>query len=119
LWGLKRIGDRIRTAGEQAAKMAQRRGLVELRGKFIWLPDQELTEVRSPCWSDDRTFRAIDEIPPEEIDLAFERLMASGILGDAELIPVAAKVLGFDRAGGRIRQVLEPRLRKVRTRTNG
>jgi hypothetical protein len=109
-WGLKRVRDRVRNAGRVAINMAVRTGKVELRGEFIWLPGQELSFVRSPNWSDDRTFRGIEEIPPEEVDLAFEKLRETGVTDGAELIPVVAKILGFDRVGPKIRQVLEGRL---------
>jgi hypothetical protein len=109
-WGLKRVGDRVRNAGRVAINMAERTGKVELRGEFIWLPGQELSLVRSPNWSDDRTFRGIEEIPPEEVDLAFEKLRDTGVTDGAELIPVVAKILGFDRVGAKIREVLEGRL---------
>ena len=115
-WGVRRVGGRIRPAGLQAIKMAERRELIELRGAFIWLPQQELTHVRSPNWSDKRTFRAIEEIPPEEIDLAFEKLSTAGVTEEAELIPVVAKILGFDRVGAKIRPVLESRFLAVQSR---
>ena len=115
-WGLRRVGGRIRPAAQQAIKMAERRGLIELRGAFIWLPQQQLTYVRSPRWTDDRTFRSIEEIPPEEIDLAFERLSATGVTEEAELIPVVAKILGFDRVGGKIRPLLEARFLALQSR---
>jgi hypothetical protein len=109
-WGLKRAGDRVRSAARVAINMAVRTGRVELRGEFIWLPGQELSVVRSPNWSDDQTYRGIEEIPPEEIDLAFEKLRESGVTDEAELLPVVAKILGFDRVGSKIREVLESRL---------
>ena len=78
-FGLKRTSGRIVKAGRQAIGMAERMGAIERRGEFIWLPEQEISVVRSPRWDDDRTFRAIHEIPPEEIDIAFMKLLeASG-----------------------------------------
>jgi hypothetical protein len=113
-WGLKRVGGQIIKAGRQAIGMAERMGAAERRGDFIWRPGQEISVVRSPRWDDERTFRAIDEIPPEEIDLAFEKLLeASGGASGPFLISKAAKVLGFDRVGAKINQVLSARLDAV------
>jgi REase_MTES_1575/AAA domain/Protein of unknown function (DUF3320) len=110
-WGLRRAGHRIQTAGRSAVNMAVRRGAAELRGPFLWLPGQQLEVVREPDWDDGRTFRDISHIPPEEIDLAFAKLMeASGGEGGAHLIPEVARVLGFDRVGPIIRSVLSERL---------
>ena len=79
--------------------------------EFLWLPDQQITTVRAPDWSDRRTERSISEIPPEEIDLAIAMLLdaSGGSLGD-HLFSDIAKVLGFDRVGPTIREVLSQRL---------
>jgi hypothetical protein len=109
-WGLRRAGHRIQTAGRSAVNMAVRRGAAELRGPFLWLPGQQLEVVREPDWDDGRTFRDISHIPPEEIDLAFAKLIeASGGERGAHLIPEVARVLGFDRVGPIIRSVLSER----------
>jgi Protein of unknown function (DUF4011)/REase_MTES_1575/AAA domain/Protein of unknown function (DUF3320) len=109
-WGLRRAGHRIQTAGRSAVNMAVRRGAAELRGPFLWLPGQQLEVVREPDWDDGRTFRDISHIPPEEIDLAFAKLIeASGGERGSHLIPEVARVLGFDRVGPIIRSVLSER----------
>ena len=119
-WGLKRTSDRIRKAAMQAIRMAARRPDVELRGKFIWRAGQELEMVRSPRWSDERTWRGISEIPPEEIDLAIRKLVeaSGGAIGE-HLIPDLGRVLGYFRVGGQIRKTLQARIRAVGRETNG
>ena len=70
--------------------------------------------VRVPDPDDPDARREIDEIPPEEIDLAIARLReASAGLDDEHLIAQVARVFGFDRAGGRIRAVIEQRLDRI------
>jgi hypothetical protein len=114
-WGLRRTGHRVRSAGLQAINMAVRREAAQLRGDFIWLPGQELTVVRQPNGDDDRTFRKVEEIPPEEIELAVSRLLdaSGGALSGEHLISGVAKVLGFDRVGATIRAVLTDRIDAV------
>lgn len=112
-WGIKRRGHRVSAAGQQAIKMAVRRGMIELRGNFIWLPGQELEFVRAPGDGRHATYREIHEIAPEEIDLAISKLieMRGGV--DENLLSDVARVLGFERLGALIRDTLERRLREV------
>jgi hypothetical protein len=115
-FGYRRTSDRIWRAARQAIEMAIRIGAVELKGDFIWRPAQTLDAVRTPG-QEDPVYRDIEAIPPEEIDLAFQKLMEAGATDESELIPVVAKVLGFDRVGPRIRPILVERLATVTERT--
>jgi Protein of unknown function (DUF4011)/REase_MTES_1575/AAA domain/Protein of unknown function (DUF3320) len=110
-YGLLRVGERVRAASLQAISMAARRGAIELREQFVWMPGQQLERVRRPDWDDPATARPIAQIPPEEISLAIEKLIeTAGGMYDNLLIDVS-RVLGFDRAGPRIRTAIEERLR--------
>jgi hypothetical protein len=81
------------------------------RGDFLWRPGQALTSVRVPDAVSPGTRRGIDDIPPEELDLAITRLRgAIAGIGDDNLVTHVARVFGFDRTGGRIRAVLEGRI---------
>jgi hypothetical protein len=113
VWGLRRRGDRVRAAGQQAIKMAARRGAIELREDFIWLPGQELEFVRVPGQGMDATYRDITEIAPEEIDLAIRKLIDMRGEIDSNLLSDAARVLGFERLGALIRNTIERRLREI------
>ena len=109
------MGHRVVSAGRQAITQAARRKAVEVRGDFLWKPGQALTYVRIPNPSDPLTRREIEEIAPEEIDLAIARLIeASGGLSDDQLVSHVARVFGFERTGGRIHAVVSERLRHVR-----
>ena len=110
-WGLQRAGHRVTSAGRQAISQATRRGALKVRGEFLWKPDQVLTHVRIPDPSAPDERREIDEIPPEEIGMAMARLREeSPGIDDEQLIVQVARVLGYDRVGGRIRTVLVERL---------
>jgi hypothetical protein len=114
-WGLRRAGHRVVTAGRQAISQAGRRNAVEVRGEFLWRPGQTIASVRVPNPDDPQARREIDEIPPEEIDLAIARLReASAGLDDEQLIVQVARVFGFNHTGGRIRAVLEQRVNASR-----
>jgi hypothetical protein len=67
--------------------------------------------VREPDWNDIRTLRPIEHIPPEEIRLTISKLRetSGGTLYD-NLITDVARVLGYDRAGPRIRAAIEKQL---------
>jgi hypothetical protein len=110
-WGLRRAGHRIVTAGKQAIGQASRRNAVEVRGRFLWRPGQSLVRVRIPDPEDPETRRDIDDIPPEEIDIAvyWIRVGSPGADND-HLIAQVARILGFDRTGERIRTVIGERL---------
>ena len=114
-WGLKRAGHRVAAAGKTAIQMAVRAGEAEYRGDFLWRPDQELTTVRIPNPDDPATRRAIDDIPPEELDLAMKQILviSPGAEGDGMLVEVS-RVLGFDRTGQRIRDALWASYERVR-----
>ena len=114
-WGIRRTGHRVADAGTRAVGKLVQAGTVERRGEFLWRPGDTLNTVRMPDPNDERTRRDIDEIPPEEIDLAVRRLkeVTRGV-PDEQLLVSVSRVLGFDRMGGRIREVLEQRLAAAR-----
>ena len=114
-WGISRLGHRVVAAGRQAIQQAVRRKAVEVRGDFLWKPGQALTHVRVPDPGDPATRREINEIAPEEIDLALARLSeASAGLDADQIVSQVARVLGFERTGGRIQNAIGTRLRQVR-----
>lgn len=109
--GITRRGNRVTDAGNKAIRRVEARGGVEVRGQFLWRPGQQIAVVRVPDPDDHRTRRGIQEIPPEEIDLAFARLReAAGIVDEEQLVTQTARLFGFDRTGTRIQTVLGERL---------
>jgi hypothetical protein len=114
-WGVRRVTDRVLKAGRIMVNMGARQGLVEKRGQFLWRPGQAIDAVRIPE-SEVSWRRDISEIAPEEIDLAFVKLIdmrGKGAGPKEELIVDVARLLGFDRVGPNIRSVLLKRLRKL------
>jgi hypothetical protein len=110
--GIARRGSRVMDAGQSAIAQASRQGILERRGDYLWAPGRPVWTVRTPDPDDPRTRRGIDEIAPEEIDLAVRRLReASGTVDEDRLISQTARVLGFERAGGRIQTAIAQRLK--------
>ena len=115
-YGLQRVGTRVDAAAREAIAAASRTYSYALRGQFVWgRAEQEVDVVRRPVDGDPRTRREIEAIPWPEIDLAFRRLLelVSGA-DDENLLVAAARILGFERTGERVREVLSRRLRAAK-----
>lgn len=114
--GIARRGANVVATGKKVIQAATRRGEVERRGSFLWLPGQELEVVRTVDPEAPEERRSIVEIPPEEIDLAIEKLTeATGQLDEYELVTQVARVLGFRQAGSEIRKVIRKRINALAT----
>jgi hypothetical protein len=115
-WGLRRAGHRIAEAGTRTIASAARKGSLERRDGYLWKPQQTIETVRIPDPSDERTRRDIDEIPPQEIDIVIAHLRSDAVGAPADQMLIAvSRVLGFDRLGPRIREVLTARLETSKT----
>jgi hypothetical protein len=101
----------VRAAAQQAIARALENGVCERRGSFLWWSNGELSKVRAPNPEDPRTRRSIEEIAPEEIDMTLAHLReATAGASDDELVVQVARVLGFDRAGAKIRAAVGDRI---------
>lgn len=115
--GITRRGSRVRaTTKALIDKMVAAKEL-ERRGEFLWLPDQELESVRVPDPAVPGARRDIEEIPPEEIDLAIRRLTdGSGSADAVALVSQTARLFGFARTGPDIEEAIH---RRVETFASG
>ena len=92
---------------------AKRRGIIEVRGDFIWLPKTMAVRIRDRS-SLDQQDRKVDFIAPEEIAEALLCSVAAGIgLTDDEAIAEASRLFGFGRTGADIRSAIEATLRQM------
>ena len=109
--GISRRGNRVVEAAELVISDGITKGIAERRGEFLWRPEQRLEVVRAPDPDDSETKRPIEEIAPEELDLAIAKLReASGIADSEALLAQTARIFGFSRTGSAIRTQLEGRL---------
>ncbi len=109
--GISRRGSRVVQAARLTIKEGIASGFAERRGDFLWTPGQVIDAVRIPDPDNPDTQRSIDEIPPEELDLALTKLQEAGGISDADaLIAQTARIFGFNRTGHAIREQLMARL---------
>jgi len=95
MWGVGRVGSRIAAKVMKGIERAVRRGAIELRGEFVWLPGQGCT-VRSRAG----TGISAERIAPEEYQEAtVQALRGAGVLPRDELIAAVRSLLGFSRTG--------------------
>ena len=111
-FGLQRVGSRMAVVIDEAVREAERSGRIAIRGPFLWqMPRRELTHVRVTVPGSPNTFRTIERIPPEEIDLAILRLVEAAVaIDEASLRVAVARALGFDRTGDHVGEHIDARI---------
>jgi len=99
-YGVRRIGDRIKTAFDKAIEMSRRGGSIERVEKvFIQCPGTK-PSVRTPNEDDEQTKRAVAQVPASERQLAIELLVASSHRVDKDDLRVAfGRLFGWKRVG--------------------
>ena len=111
-FGLARTGSRIRGATHSAIQRAETAGQVQVKGPFIWPKVFTFERVRVPVPGVDETHRDISEIPPEEVDLAVLRVAEAALsVSEPALITQVARVLGFERTGDHVGELIGRRVR--------
>ena len=110
-FGLARTGSRIRDATYSAIRNAEAAGRVVGKAAFVWPTAFVFERVRVPVPGEDETYRDIGEIPPEEVDLALLRVAEAALSIDhAHLRTQVARILGFDRTGGNVGDLIDTRI---------
>jgi hypothetical protein len=114
-WGLQRIGGRMLDAVNQVSRVLVAKGYCERRGEFLWPKRDEFKlQVRRPLPDQPDTFRQVEHIPHEEIELAMSRIVRPALsLAEEELVTQVARVFGFDRTGSRIRAAVTEALERA------
>lgn len=110
-FGLARTGARMQEAVRGAIEKAQSAGTVDVRGPFVWPKGASSLKVRLLVPGSPDTHRRIEEIPPEEIDIAILRTVEAALSIDRNpLVTQVARILGYERTGGRIGELLRRRI---------
>jgi hypothetical protein len=112
--GVARVGSRIRETIERAVRQAERAGDVEVRGDFLWPPNQASAPVRHRGPSVDVD---IDHVPEAEIRAAVRTVLERQYATPRDgLVRQTGRLLGWERTGsrlqGRVGSVIEAMLRE-------
>jgi very-short-patch-repair endonuclease/DNA polymerase III delta prime subunit len=102
--GVKRVGSRIEAAMRAAIRKSSRSGLIEIRGDFLWPPDETVGRAKPRDRSGlPASARKIELIAPEEIAAGIHQVVNSSYGINQVDIPVAvARLLGFSRTSDEI-----------------
>jgi len=105
VWGLKRRSPRIIQAVREALNLLILNRKVIVKGSFLWPPELQDVQARTPVLGVPESKRKLEHIPPEEIENAMKTIVqyALGISAES-LIVETAKVFGFNHAGEKSRK---------------
>nr|WP_304188973.1 DUF3320 domain-containing protein [Rhodothermus marinus]MBO2492354.1 DUF3320 domain-containing protein [Rhodothermus marinus] len=112
-YGVKSLGRRIRERLQKAVRQAEMDQLLQVKGDFLYAPDQKYIPVRDRS-SMDAQYKKLELIAPEEIDTALELvvLLSHGSRWE-ELPNEACRLLGFSRVTADMRRIVEARVRHL------
>jgi very-short-patch-repair endonuclease len=106
-WGVGRAGSRIRDNLRRTVDFLTQRGEVQVAGRFIELKGQTLETVRVPG-SDPQASRTVAEVPPAELELAVQNVLADAHGGTPDELTLAVALLfGWNRRGPDIAAALD------------
>ena len=113
-FGIGRAGTRIQASFDAALSSARSKDQsLHLEGGFMWIEGAELS-VRVPDPDDPETERSVEEVAPQELELAL-RLVARDAksIGDYALMTCVARLFGWDRSGSQITGALGACIRRL------
>ncbi len=102
-WGVKRLGNQIRSTLQKVGRTAERSGMVKRRGAMYWPVSMTTPAVRTP--DPNELPRPINLIALEEIaEAALLCLQDARSLVMSDLIKETAGLLGYNRTGAKIEE---------------
>jgi len=110
-----RVSPRPREAYDRALAHAIESGAVARRDEFLWPPDAREARVRHR--GDGCPVTRPELIPPEEFDAALRLALRTqfGLKADAA-VESTARLMGFARAGAKLKPALDEALARLRQR---
>lgn len=114
-WNLQKVGQRMTGALEVVINELCRKNIIYLKGDFLWRKNEtNCKKVRQPISSNPESYRVIEYIPAQELQLAIECIVRDALsIPEEQLIAQVAKTFGFDRTGENIRQRVSQNIRKM------
>jgi hypothetical protein len=104
-WGVKRRNPRIVQAVKEALNFLILSRKVTVKGSFLWPPELQHVQARTPILGVPESKRKLEHIPPEEIENAMTQITQYALSISAEsLIGETAKVFGFNHVGEKSRK---------------
>lgn len=111
-WGRGRAGSKMRDAFDNAVRRAIASGSIQQREGWLRSP-HGMTIVRVPA-SDDAPRRPVEEVPPDEIQLAIMRLLGdAGASRHTDLREAWARLYGWKRVGPDIERAFDRAVRAL------
>jgi hypothetical protein len=101
-------------AVDVAIRIAVRSNRIARTGDFLYSTKNEPFRVRKPNPNNRDTFRNLTQIPPEEIELAFTKILQEALsLPREPLIVQTARIFGIDRVSSEAQQSLDQVLERL------
>ncbi len=113
-WGYQRVRNRMKETIENALRYSAQSS-IDQRNGFLWPKGDEFElKVRIPEPRNPQTMRSISQIPPEEIELAFKKILEEALSMPSEaLIIQVARLFGVERLASESQTQLEQILDKL------
>lgn len=115
-WGLHRVGHRMSEAASVAIRIALKSNQIDRTDDFLY-PKKDWRSrlrVRKPEPNDRDTFRNLTQIPPEEIELAFTKILQEALSIPRETLTIqTARMLGIDRVSSEAQQSMDQALERL------
>jgi len=106
-WGLSRTGNRIMKAVNEAVRYGEIRNLFIKKVDFLWPCSLTNIYVRTPVSGIPESFRDIEHIAPEEIQVAIKIIIQHALsIGKESLITETARIFGFNRTSDTIKEYI-------------
>jgi len=113
-WGLQRVGHRMSATVDTAVRIAMRSNRLRRTGEFLYPVNTPPLLVRKPNPNDGDTYRTLDHVPPEEIELAFTKTLQEALSISREtLVTQTARLFGVDRVSIDAQQYLNRILERL------
>ncbi|MCL4518537.1 MAG: DUF3320 domain-containing protein, partial [Thaumarchaeota archaeon] len=112
--GYEKSALKITRAVELAIGQCKLNNSILERNGFLWPAKMSVPPVRFPVEKDYLTYRKIQEISEEELELAMKNIIKLGMSLELEsIMEETARLFGFGRTGDQIRETLQERINEL------
>ncbi len=109
-WGLKRAGNRIQAAVEQAINVATRNNQIVRDNNFLLTPET-IIKIRNRASVQSDTLRKPEMLPFHEVDVAIRKTVKENFGAELdEIIQTVARNFGFKTTSSQLREMIQARI---------